>query len=102
MQIQPIDLTEIIAVFMGISIVLVPIIGITIRFALKPAVEALSQLMESRGREESIQILERRIGLLESQMEALEGSMTRLEDTVTFDSQLQAGSTEEDNRLPPP
>jgi hypothetical protein len=34
--ILPIDLTALLAVFMGISIVLIPVLGITARFALKP------------------------------------------------------------------
>ena len=58
MQLQPIDLTEIIAVFMGISIVLIPVIGLTARFAIKPVVEALSRGLESRGQDETVRILE--------------------------------------------
>jgi hypothetical protein len=41
MDVLPIDLTALLAIFMGVSIVLVPVIGITARFALKPTVEAL-------------------------------------------------------------
>ncbi len=102
MQIMPIDLTSIIAVIMGISIVLIPVIGLTARFAFKPIVEALSKLFEGRGMNESYQIMERRIGLLETQMEALDGSMKRLEETARFDSQLKSGSEPEKGQLPKP
>ena len=102
MQIMPIDLTAIIAVIMGISVVLIPVIGLTARFALKPVVEALSKVFESRGMNESLQITERRIALLESQIESLENSMNRLEDTASFDAQLRIGSDKAKGQLPPP
>ena len=102
MQIMPIDLTAIISVIMGISIVLIPVIGLTARFALKPIVEALSKLFESREMNESYQIMERRIGLLEAQMEALDGSMKRLEETTRFDAQLRNGSESVKGQLPEP
>jgi hypothetical protein len=95
MQILPIDITSVIAVIMGISIVLIPVIGITARFALKPTVEALAKVFESRGANESLQILERRLSLLEAQIESLEGSTKRLEEASDFQAQLQAGSPRE-------
>jgi hypothetical protein len=78
---------------MGISIVLIPVIGLTARFALKPTVEALSRIFESRGADEGLQILERRIALLEQQVEAFEGSLSRLEEGAEFDRQLTSGET---------
>ena len=102
MQILPIDLTSIIAVIMGISVVLIPVIGLTARFALKPVVEALSRVFEARGMNESFQILERRIALMETQMEMLGDSMKRLEETAGFYAQLQAGSEDARDRLSKP
>jgi len=95
MQIQPVDLTGIIATIMGISVVLIPVIGLTARFALKPTVEALSRIFEGRGMDESVQILERRIALLESQMEVMESSVHRVQEAARFDAQLKAGTEEE-------
>ncbi|MCJ7629329.1 MAG: hypothetical protein MUO50_13200 [Longimicrobiales bacterium] len=102
MQVMPIDLTAIISVIMGISIVLIPVIGLTARFALKPVVEALARVFESRGMNESMQIMERRMALMESQVEALGDTLKRLEDTSTFDAQLRAGSEGARDRLPAP
>jgi hypothetical protein len=102
MPIQPIDLTAIISAVMGISIVLIPVIGLTARFALKPMVEALARVFEARGANESLQILERRMALMESQLESLGDSMKRLEDTANFDALLRAGSQSTQDRLPPP
>jgi hypothetical protein len=94
MEVMPIDLTSIIAVIMGISIVLIPVIGLTARFALKPTVEALSRVFENRTQAESVQILERRLALLEHQLETLEGSLARLEEGAAFDRQLRSGEEE--------
>ncbi len=102
MEVMPIDLTAIISVIMGISIVLIPVIGLTARFALKPVVEALARVFESRGMNESMQIMERRMALMEAQVEAMGGTMKRLEETSTFDAQLRTGSEGARDRLPAP
>jgi hypothetical protein len=95
MEVLPIDLTSIISVVMGISIVLIPVIGLTARFALKPTVEALSRVFEGRGQDEAVQMLERRVALLEQQVGALEGSLGHLEETTSFDAQLRNGKERE-------
>lgn len=92
MPVAPIDITSLVAVFMGISIVLVPVIGLTARFALKPTVEAFSRLMDKRGTEESVAILERRVALLESQLESIDASVKRLADVDDFHRALGEGS----------
>lgn len=90
MQVMPIDITALVAVIMGTSIILIPIIGLTARFALKPTVEALSRFFESKGKDESVKILERRMALLEQQVEFLESSMHRIEEVSEFHAQLKA------------
>jgi hypothetical protein len=91
MDVLPVDLTSIIAVVMGISIVLIPIIGLTARFALKPTVEAFAKMLEGRGGDEALRMLERRIALLEQQVDVLEGSLGRLEEATRFDAELRSG-----------
>ncbi|GMR12943.1 MAG: hypothetical protein BMS9Abin29_1138 [Gemmatimonadota bacterium] len=88
----PINLTEIIAVIMGVSIVLIPVIGITARFALKPTVEAFSRLFEGRRASETISILERRMALMEAQIESIESNVKRMVDVTDFHRQLESGS----------
>lgn len=95
MQLMPVDLTEIVAIVMGISIILIPILGLTARFALKPTVEALSKFFESKGQEETVRILERRVGLLEQQIESMESTVRRLEEVTEFQSRLQSGEGRE-------
>ena len=65
MPVLPIDITAIVAVIMGISIVLVPVIGVTARFALKPLVQSMGHFFQSRTAEDTVRLLERRMALLE-------------------------------------
>ncbi len=99
--IMPIDLTALLAVFMGISIVLIPVLGITARFALKPTVEALSRFFDKKGNEETISILERRISLMEQQIESMESSVQRLVETSEFHRELET-PRDRGGVLPPP
>ena len=89
-DILPIDLTALLAVFMGVSVVLVPVIGLTARFALKPTVEALSRFFDKKGSDEAVSILERRMALMEQQLESIESSVQRIADTAEFDHDLAA------------
>jgi hypothetical protein len=102
MQLQPIDLTAVLGVVMGTSIVLIPIIGLTARFALKPTVEAFARVFEGRGRDEAVQLLERRVALLEQQVEVMESSFGRFEETSRFDVQLRSGEGDKPDQIPPP
>jgi len=88
MQVLPIDLTALIGVIGGISIVLVPIIGITARFALKPTVEALGRSMDRKGLDETVHILERRVALMEQQIETMEGSVQKITEVAEFQRAL--------------
>jgi len=92
--ILPIDLTSLLAVFMGISIVLIPVIGLTARFALKPTVEALSRIFDSKGQDQSVQILERRMAFLETQIDSIESNVNRLVEVSEFHHELGSGETE--------
>jgi len=96
MQILPIDLTALVAVILGISIVLVPVIGLTARFALKPTVEALGRFFEHRGLDESVHIMERRMALMEQQIESLDASVKRLAEVTEFHTALGSGSPKQD------
>ena len=90
MEVLPIDLVALVSVILGISIVLVPVIGLTARFALKPLVEALARVFESRTMDETVRILERRVELQEQQIETLQASLKQIADAHEFDRQLSA------------
>ena len=88
MQMLPIDLVGLVATIMGISIVLIPVIGLTARFALKPTVEALSKFFEHKSLDDTVHILERRLALMEQQIEAMESSVNRLTEVQEFHREL--------------
>jgi hypothetical protein len=90
MEVMPINLVALVGTILGISIVLVPVIGLTARYALKPLVEALGKVFESRSSDETVRILERRVELQEQQIETLQASVKLLTETQEFDRQLAA------------
>lgn len=92
-QVQPIDLTAIVAIIMGMLTILIPIAGLTARFALKPLVESLANLMASRELTDALQMTERRVALLEQQVESLETLTRQLNEKRAFDRELASTST---------
>ena len=76
------------AIVMGSLIVLIPIAGLTARFALKPIMDAIAKTKEAQARSGELTTLEQRVALLESQYHHLEGSVDRLAETREFDRQL--------------
>ena len=95
MQIMPIDITGLVATVLGISIVLIPVIGLTARFALQPTVEALSRLFDHKGLGDNVRLLEKRIDLQEQHMESMEASLRRIAAVSEFHHSLDAGSSAE-------
>ena len=89
--ILPIDLTAIVAIVMGMLVVLIPIAGVTARFALKPLVESFSKLFQSQTVEETLALTERRVALLESQLESMHETLDRIAEGRDFDRQLASG-----------
>jgi hypothetical protein len=59
MEFQPIDLPQLVGIMMGISIPLVAVIGIVVRFALKPTLEVLL-----KARAETEKVSEAHVGEL--------------------------------------
>ena len=90
MQILPIDVTSLVAVVLGISIVLVPVIGLTARYALSPTVQALVKLFDTKSTEEAVRILERRVELQEQEIALLTQTVHALSDARDFDRRLAA------------
>lgn len=101
MQIEPIDLTALISSILGISIVLIPVIGLTARFALQPVVNALKPMFDNRTIADTLEVLERRMALLEQQVESLDGSVRNLADVGDFNRALDSGDREEEARPEP-
>lgn len=92
MQIQPVDLTALVATILGISIVLVPVIGVTARLALAPTVKALTGIFEGRNTNQTIEILERRMELQEQETEVLRAALRAITEAQEFERRLAAPS----------
>jgi hypothetical protein len=101
MPVAPIDVVSLVATIMGISVVLIPVIGLTARFALKPTVEALGKFLEGKSSEQVVGILERRVALLEQQVESMESAVQRVEAVAEFHRQLDAPGEASSASLPP-
>lgn len=78
---------------LGILTVLIPVAGLTARFALKPIVEAIARMREMQagatGRE--LSVLEQRVALLEQQYQSLDSTVERIAEIKEFDKQLTSG-----------
>ena len=78
---------------LGILTVLIPIAGLTARFALKPIVEAIARMREVQGgtTAREVSLLEQRVALLEQQYQALYSQVERITEVKDFERQLSSG-----------
>jgi hypothetical protein len=72
------------------TVICVPVLGITARFALKPIVDSIIRLRESWGAGNAEGVVARRMLELEDEVRQLRSSVTTLEDTVAFQQKLLA------------
>lgn len=84
----PIDLTAIVAIVMGMLVVLIPVAGLTARFALKPIVEAIARMRETQTTSRELGMVEKRLALLEQQMLNVEGAVDRIAEETEFQRKL--------------
>lgn len=79
------------AIVMGLLTILIPIAGLTARFALKPLMESLAKYREMQGQNEAQQLLERRLALMEEQLHGMDRSLRDLVDESDFRRELESG-----------
>ncbi len=100
MQILPIDVTALVATVLGLSLVLIPVLGFTARFPLNPTAEALRRIFDQPGAQTAVELLERRVMLLEQRIEDMEGSVSRIAEVQAFHAALEGGDTAADPPTP--
>jgi hypothetical protein len=91
MQVMPVDLVALSAVILGCLMFLIPIAGLTARFAIKPITEALAKSQSGSIDRETVQLLERRLALIEQEVHGLSelrGGLTRVLEEMEFQKQL--------------
>jgi hypothetical protein len=81
------------AIFLGLMVVLIPITGLTLRFALKPMMEALGKYREVQGDKQMQALLERRVSLMEEQLHSMDRSLRELAEESEFRRELESGRT---------
>jgi hypothetical protein len=89
--VMPIDLVALAAVVLGCMTVLIPIAGLTARFAIKPITEALSRARSAGTERETVLMLERRVALLEQELHGvteMRADMARMLEELEFQKQL--------------
>ena len=79
------------AIFLGMMVVLIPIAGLTARFALRPLMEALRSYRELQGENQAQQLIERRMALMEEQVHSMDRSIRELLEESEFRRDLEAG-----------
>lgn len=79
------------AIFLGMMVILIPIAGLTARFALKPLMEALRSYRELQGDNQAQQLIERRMALMEEQMHSMDRSIRELSEESEFRRDLESG-----------
>lgn len=79
MEFQPIDLPAVLGVVMGTSIVLIPVLAFSMRFALKPLVESLQKMWMAKENADRALGLERRVIELERQLHSGGSAVVGLE-----------------------
>ncbi len=90
-MIEPVNLQEITAIIMGMLVVLIPIAGLTLRFAIKPITESVAKLRDSGMERQKVDLLERRMTLLEQELHNIEGmreDLARALEAAEFQRQL--------------
>lgn len=70
----------------------VPVLGITIRFALKPVTDSVLKVMQARQTGQEMQMLERRMQLMEQELQMLRSEMQLTGEQKEFYRQLAEAS----------
>jgi hypothetical protein len=82
------DWAEILGIGMAALIVLIPITGFTLRFAIKPISEAIAQMRGGPSGSGEVAALRQQVESLQHQMSGIESSMHRLVEAQEFQAEL--------------
>jgi hypothetical protein len=80
-------------ILLGI-VVLVPVTGVTVRYMLRPFLDAGARKRDYLELKQENALLEKRIDLLEHQLESVDRGLRRLVETEEFDRALGAGAAD--------
>jgi hypothetical protein len=84
-----------VAVLGAVLVVLIPIAGLTARFALKPLIESVTAALRARQGGD-VAGMERRVAALEQELATVRGQLRQIADGAAFDRSLTQGSSPTD------
>lgn len=81
---------DILIIIMGGLAVLIPVAGLTLRFALKPMVDSIARLLEVKkgANGNGVDLVDKRVQLLEQELQAVRSEMQLLTDRTDFYERL--------------
>ena len=86
---MPIDWVALIGVTGAMLVLIIPVLGLTARFALKPIVEAFQMSRGTGpGSAEQMNLLAQQVGAIETRLEAMEHDLQLLAEAREFDEKL--------------
>jgi hypothetical protein len=92
MNVMPIDLVALTAIVLGCLMFLIPIAGLTLRYAIKPITDAMKKSNLEGADRETILMIERRMSLLEQEvhgMAEVRDDLRRVLEELEFRNQLE-------------
>ncbi|MEJ2217593.1 MAG: hypothetical protein P8099_13365 [Gemmatimonadota bacterium] len=86
-------LPQIFAFILAGVILGVPVLALSLRFALKPLVESYTRLKEAQqsGSSKDLPVVVQQLAMLERRMQAIEEHMDRLDEVAEFHRELEKG-----------
>ena len=82
-------MTGMLAVLLGGIVVLVPVLGLTVRYALRPMIESWVKMKTNPTLESQNDLLARQVALLEAEVQHLQGTVQGLVEGQDFQRALQ-------------
>jgi hypothetical protein len=82
-----------------IAVFIIPALGITARFAVKPVVDAIVRLKESFGEAPVGGLVERRVLELEEELRQVQEELRRLSEAEAFQRSLISGAPQPQERV---
>jgi len=82
------DWAEILGILLASLIVLIPITGFTLRFAIKPISEAIANIRSGQSGAIEVAALKQQVESMQDQMSGIESSLHRLVEAQEFQAEL--------------
>lgn len=83
------------AILFAGMVVLVPVLGLTLRFAIKPFFDTWAEIQRGRIESEHTHLLERQVNQLETELQQVQLALRAVAETQEFQSQLASPRLEQ-------